>query len=346
MRYEYIQFARGYAIFTILLYHVFQRLSLTGIAAKAIILGGTGVHLFFFLSGFGLMLSKNSGTPLTFYRRRLVKVWLPYVLALSISLVLAWGWNVFPDRGGAWLAGVAGYQMFFESYIESFGGHFWFISAIIQFYLAFPLLKWVLEQRRSPVLFALGCLTISIAWWAVVYTFGKGGLRVWNSFFLQFLWEFGLGMALAKFLNTTESGNSLQQKLTVFWQPQHGYWWLLGGLIGTGIMAVMILKMGALGPVFNDIPALAGYGMLSVGVWFFASRYLPAFNSFFAWIGDFSFSLYLTHIFVLELFLRTLSATRFNFNIFWIPLFLLIAIVVAQAFERLSNGIQRAVSPT
>ena len=151
MRYEYIQFARGYAIFTILLYHVLQRLALTGVAAKAIILGGTGVHLFFFLSGFGLMLSKNTGTPLAFYRRRLVKVWLPYVLALSISLLLAFAWNIFPDRGAAWLAGVAGYQMFFESYIESFGGHFWFISAIIQFYLVFPLLKWGIEQRKRVV---------------------------------------------------------------------------------------------------------------------------------------------------------------------------------------------------
>jgi peptidoglycan/LPS O-acetylase OafA/YrhL len=346
MRYEYIQFARGYAIFTILLYHVLQRLALTGIAAKAIILGGTGVHLFFFLSGFGLMLSKNTGTPLAFYRRRLVKVWLPYVLALSISLLLAFAWNIFPDRGAAWLAGVAGYQMFFESYIESFGGHFWFISAIIQFYLVFPLLKWGIGQRKSPVLFALGCLAVSIVWWMVVYVSGKGVLRVWNSFFLQFLWEFGLGMALAKFLANTETGNSVMQMFSNCWQPKYWYWWLAGGVIGTGIMAVMILKMGTLGPVFNDIPALAGYGMLSVGVWLFAARYLPAIGRFFSWIGDFSFSLYLSHIFVLELFLRVLTAARFNFNIFWIPLFVLIAIVVALGFERLSNGIQRAVTPT
>ena len=52
MRYEYIQFAKGYAIFTIMLFHVLQRLVLPEILQKAIVFGGTGVHLFFLLSGF------------------------------------------------------------------------------------------------------------------------------------------------------------------------------------------------------------------------------------------------------------------------------------------------------
>ncbi|MBK8194736.1 MAG: acyltransferase family protein [Lewinellaceae bacterium] len=56
-RITYIDFARGYAIFTIVCYHGLQRADLPGLWQKAIVFGGTGVHLFFLLSGFGLGLS-------------------------------------------------------------------------------------------------------------------------------------------------------------------------------------------------------------------------------------------------------------------------------------------------
>ncbi|HRI59606.1 MAG TPA: acyltransferase, partial [Saprospiraceae bacterium] len=145
-RIEYIDWAKGYAIFTIVCYHALQRAGLPPVLQQGIIFGGTGVHLFFLLSGFGLGLSRFSGSPLQFYRRRLTKVWLPYVLALTISLLAAIFFGLFPDRFDAWLAGVGLYQMFSERYIESFGGHFWFISAIIQFYLAYPVLVWIKNQ--------------------------------------------------------------------------------------------------------------------------------------------------------------------------------------------------------
>ena len=147
-RIEYIDFAKGYAIFTIVCYHALQQVALSPLWQKAIVFGGTGVHLFFLLSGFGLAWSSSSESTLLFYRRRMSKVWFPYVLALTLSLLAALTLNIFTDRWDAWLAGVALYQMFSEHYIVSFGGHFWFISAILQFYLVFPLLAW-LQQRLA-----------------------------------------------------------------------------------------------------------------------------------------------------------------------------------------------------
>ncbi len=165
---EYVDFAKGYAIFTIVCYHALQKASLAPILQKAIVFGGTGVHLFFLLSGFGLALSKNTLSPLAFYQRRLTKIWLPYVLALTFSWLGAYLFGLFPDGWGAWLAGVGFYQMFIEPYILSFGGHFWFISAIIQLYLLFPVLLWLKKRLHHNGLFLTLTLGVSMAWWLTV----------------------------------------------------------------------------------------------------------------------------------------------------------------------------------
>lgn len=199
-RIPYIEFARGYAIFTIVCFHVLQRVGLPPMGQKAIIFGGTGVHLFFLISGFGLALSiPNSEFRIPdFYKKRLARVWLPYVLVLTISLAAALAFNLFSDQWAAWFAGVFLYQMFSEGWIESFGGHFWFISTIMQFYLVFPGLFFLKKRVGGAAFFSL-CLAGSVAWWLTVFFLEMGEMRVWNSFFLQFLWEFGLGMAIADY---------------------------------------------------------------------------------------------------------------------------------------------------
>jgi peptidoglycan/LPS O-acetylase OafA/YrhL len=328
-RIEYIDFAKGWAIFSIVCYHALQRVDLSALWQKAIVFGGTGVHLFFLLSGFGLVLSKSSDSALLFYKRRLAKVWLPYVLALTISLLAAISFGLFPDRFDAWLAGVGLYQMFSERYIESFGGHFWFISAIIQFYLAFPFLLWLKRKLGNDWLFFLLALAVSVAWWLTVFFLEKGDSRIWNSCFLQFLWEFALGMVLAK-----SSSFVIRHSLFVIQN-----WWtsLPIALIFTSIMILMILKMGGAGKIFNDIPALIGYTAFSIFFFQIGDKFLPLLKRFFLWVGGFSYSLYLVHILVLECWLRTLA--WFGFQVNWLSLlpFLALALLAGRAFEQVSR---------
>jgi peptidoglycan/LPS O-acetylase OafA/YrhL len=335
MRLPYIDFAKGYAILTIMLFHALQRVDLPALAQKAIVFGGTGVHLFFLLSGFGLMLSKHSGSALAFYQRRLYKVWWPYALALTLALGCAMGMGMFPDGWQAWLAGVLGYQMFVPAYIESFGGHYWFISAIFQFYIVFPALLWLFHRVGNRLNFSLLCLSVSMTWWIAVFLLDKGSVRTWNSFFLQFLWEFGLGMAFADGLQQGTL-NSIGQK---YWQ--YGRWWLwtLGGMLGAGAMLLLVLKTGRLGPIFNDVFALVGYGMLSVGVFLFFEKCLPRVVSFFQWVGNISFSVYLVHIMVLELFLLTMQRMGVSMSIVSIPLFLLAALAAGRFFDEMTGKI-------
>lgn len=331
-RIEYIDWAKGYAIFTIVCYHALQRAGLPPMLQQAIVFGGTGVHLFFLLSGFGLGLSEHSDTAIRFYRRRLSKVWLPYVLALTISLVAATFFGLFPDGTTAWLAGAGLYQMFSERWIESFGGHFWFISAIIQFYLVYPLLVWLksLVERPGQFWFLALSLAISVAWWILVYALGKGDLRTWNSCFLQFLWEFALGMVLASRFRSASVWKPALNATTFRWS-------LPVALIATGLMAWMILKMGPAGRIFNDIPALIGYTAFSIFFFQLGERFLPPLKRFFLWVGGFSYSMYLIHILVLETWLRLLESLHLPVN--WLSLlpFLPLALLAGRFFEPLSR---------
>lgn len=92
------------------------------------------------------------------------------------------------------------FKMFVEKYEYSMGGQMWFISTIIQFYLFWPLLvkafKWLSnKQKYLPLIVGL---VISTMWATLVVILHKESLRIWNSFFLQYLWEFMLGMFLAQ----------------------------------------------------------------------------------------------------------------------------------------------------
>jgi peptidoglycan/LPS O-acetylase OafA/YrhL len=328
---DFLDFAKGYAIGTIVLYHALQKLPLPPLIQQAIVFGGSGVHLFFLLSGFGLGLSRSSDTIFGFYRRRAVKIWIPYVLALSISLGAAFWFDLFPDRWEAWFAGVGLYQMFEEPFIQSFGGHFWFISAILQLYLVYPFLVRLKNQFEDPRRYFALCLIVSVGWWIVVWLAGKGDLRTWNSFFLQFVWEFALGQVLADLYKKNDPKGA-------FW---NGTWWyyLPVGFFFSGLMVAMILKMGQVGRIFNDIPALIGYGAICIFIFRSGERFLPPLVAFFKWVGGISFPLYLIHVLVLDAFLLVLSNAGLHASLPWIFAYIGLALVAGAAFDRLSKTV-------
>lgn len=335
---EYIDFAKGYAILSIVLYHALQRVPLPPMLGKAIIFGGTGVHLFFLLSGFGLGLSKSAVSVGDFYKRRLTKIWLPYILALTISLLAAVVLGLFPDGWAAWAAGVFLYQMFFEKYVQSFGGHFWFISAIVQFYLVFPALVWAKRKIGHAWAFAGLALLVSVLWWELVFILGKGHERIWNSCFLQFLWEFSLGMALSEYVFRVSYFETHETRNTKH-ETRNAQWWLSLpiGLVFTGLMILMILKMGEVGRLFNDIPALIGYAALSYFVFKFSERFVPPVKRFFLWVNGFSFSLYLVHVLVLELYVQLLRLQNLPVSLPMLLPYFALALAAGWAFEPVSQ---------
>jgi peptidoglycan/LPS O-acetylase OafA/YrhL len=335
---EFLDFAKGYAIFSIVLFHVLQLAGLSPLLQKMIFFGGTGVHLFFLLSGYGLGLSKGKVEALSFYKRRASKIWLPYVLILTISMICAYAFGVFPDRWEAWAAGVGLYQMFMEPFVASYGGHFWFISAIMQLYIAYPIIKYCVDKAGGHTTkVILGAVAISALWWMLVYFTGNGSYRIWNSFFLQFLWEFVLGLALASALKSSAQINLGFALLRPdFWNTT----WLKALLVGgffSAIMLFMALKMGAFGKIYNDIPALLGYTGICVMVYQIGLHYLPFVKQFFMWISGFSFSLYLVHMLGFQFYQKALAAIGMTPNLLTLMAYIPIALALGWLYEPLSQ---------
>ena len=120
---------------------------------------------------------------------------------------------------------------------------------------------------------------------------GYEEMRPWGSFFLQYLWEFCLGMWIAE--RCMDSGNFKCLEV-----GKCRWWWLISGAIGgMGLTGLMAWNGGIL-KLYNDIPSLIGY--LSVILLIYKIR-LKGVNQFFVWASGFSYELYLVHSLTFDL---------------------------------------------
>lgn len=266
---------------TIVLMHFMQTDRLLGIVNKILSIGGTGVHIFFFCSGFGLFLSYLR-KPLSysqFLKKRFFKVYFPYIAVVTVSALLPFMYE--GNRLNAWLSHVFLYKMFIPKYEGSFGNPFWFISTLFQFYFLFiPLTK--LKDKIGTKKWFFGCCSISVMWWLFTAIVGIADQRIWGSFFLQYLWEFALGIAIAEYLH---SGKSINIRMK---------WILVTGLFGIGIAGIAKI-VGGFFVAFNDVFAAFGYGAIVLFVYAIGCSVI---NKFIFFTSKISYELYLVHILV------------------------------------------------
>lgn len=278
---EVINYLRGFAIFTIVLMHCVQGY-LDGALHKAASLGGAGVHVFILCSGFGLYLSYLN-KPLgyrDFLKRRFGKVYFPYVIVIGLYAI----WGLMSSGIVNWEAVASHvflYKMFDNELDVSICYPFWFISTIIQFYIFFPLIVRLIRIRGGYLL----ALLTSLVWATVVGWLGYEDYRPWGSFFLQYLWEFALGMWLAekvKMEGWTEG--RMMSKLKI--------WHILVGMItGMGLSALMAWNGGYL-KLYNDIPSLVGYASMLLLVYKLGIKWV---NRFFRCTSKIGYEWYLVH---------------------------------------------------
>ena len=318
---EVITFLKGYAIFTIVVFHLFQNAGLPAGVEKALSFGGTGVHTFFLLSGFGLYLS-HLRRPLgigSFIRKRFSKIYIPYVGIVLFSALLSELIPIYEQDGYALLGHVLLYKMFDDRIIGSYGYHLWFISTIIQFYLVFPVLVWMKERMASPF-FMLVVGLLSGIWVAVVLALGKEEVRAWYSFFLQYVWEFGAGMVLAERY------------------AQRGTWRLPGwgrlaawALFGLLSYSLMTLYWGTIGQMVNDVPALIGYTAVGLLLYRLPRGWIHRFLLF---TGAVSYALYLVHIAVKLTIKSVLPSFGWPMDLLILPLILGVSYLVAYVYHQ------------
>lgn len=262
--------------------HLFSGFSLSGIIQNALSFGGAGVHVFILVSGFGLCLSqlKNPLSYWQFLKRRFLKVYIPYIIVIAISALIPFVYD--GDRLVAFFSHAFLFKMFNEHWMNSFGVQFWFISMIISFYLIFPLLFIVVKKcKQGGVILAF---IISLLWATLVGLLGKSDLRIWNSFFLQYLGEFVLGMFLAMKYKENPEFIKVPSK------------WLLVvvSVIGIALVGYTGIKGGVL-KLYNDLLSLIGYTSLALLIYSFGIKWI---NRFFIYTNCFSYEWYLIHILV------------------------------------------------
>ena len=315
-RLEYIDFAKGFAVLSIVIFHFCQPY-VSGIWSKAIMIGGTGAHLFFVLSGFGLGLSAKVEAA-SFYKRRFIKILIPYYIVILTIYTINVIHPVYKDSGLYALCGhLFFYKMFDKNIITSFGYHFWFLSTIIQFYIIFPLII-VIKQKQSVFAFMTTSFAISTSYWLITTHFNLSDERMYNSFFLNYLWEFCAGIMLAKYY---------KDKNKLFW-IQNNLLLISIATIGILTMALMAIKGGRIGQTFNDIPASIGYTSLSAFLFSISSQVITPLKKFLIFIGKLSYELYLTHMIIFLLLSDIVEIVTKNKSNIFISLLLILPITI------------------
>ena len=154
---------------------------------KATSFGGAGVHVFILCSGFGLYLSYLN-RPLgykDFLKRRFGRVYWPMaVICLCTACWMLYQGKeiLMPLLGNLFL-----FKMFVPDLETSMGGQMWFISTIIQFYLAWPLILKLINIKWGGVLDSFGYQSVMVHYSCLV--------RVWRGTGVeQFLFTIFVGV--------------------------------------------------------------------------------------------------------------------------------------------------------
>lgn len=124
------------------------------------VLGGVGVNLFFFLSGFGLIVSqlKFPLSPLSFYKKRLFKLFIPLWIVIGIFFLMDFFWLGRTYPVSQIINSFLGFYPKGGSLFQNFNSPLWYFSAILFYYLIFPLTF----IKKMPLLAPILVLLISL----------------------------------------------------------------------------------------------------------------------------------------------------------------------------------------
>ncbi len=150
---------KGLAILTVIFSHLGYFLSDSDkFLFPLSILAGVGVNAFLFISGYGLTVSslKKPLSAINFYKRRVIKLFIPLWLSLALILFLD---KIFLDRVYQFTETWHAHLGFFPKadLYQNINSPLWFITLIIIYYLIFPFIF----IKKSPFISGLALLLIS-----------------------------------------------------------------------------------------------------------------------------------------------------------------------------------------
>jgi len=365
--YPMIDILRGFAAFTVIVYHVIEHISWKSFPLKGIVgdwfqIGWMSVDLFFVTSGFVIVLSTVKSFKRTdsvrdfqkgYIRRRLTRIIPLHFLSCVIYLIFVSPEMLFMPRIGYHLIS---HIFFFHNWhpatIGSINGPNWSLGVEMQFYLIVMLAAGWLSQVRPWVL-VMTCALISWSWRASAYAifhdqirFGSNLTWVYTSQVFGMLDLFAWGGALALLI-----ANDTTCK-TQMWLNR---WWIWPCI--SLAAAIPIMKIYWSNASYWNIPAMVIFWRTSEGfLWAcllatacgMGSGRISRISLPFRYFGTISYGLYLWHIPVLFSLKRTYIVNKPESFLVW-TLFLtfLCASASWHLFEKpLMEKYQKRIHPS
>jgi peptidoglycan/LPS O-acetylase OafA/YrhL len=312
---------------------------------QALVPGGLGVTIFFFLSGYlisTLLLTEHERSGginiANFYARRVFRLMPP----LIVSLVVAYGltyWGLL--AGGITAKGLAAQLMYFANYYGLFfdpgntipngTGILWSLAVEEHFYIFYPLLMSLLlacALRPRTIGALLGTLCIAVLAWRIhlVHAPGFFSDRTYYASDTR-LDSIAYGCILALVINPVR-----RPRRSGAMSPAQ--WTLLA--IAAGALLITLLYRD---PAFRETARYSIQGLALMPIFYLAIRFAD--NRLFrylntAWVmtlGTYSYTIYLIHYVIIETAAKNVPAIAAKSYILF-PIALLISIAFAAAIER------------
>ena len=271
----------GFAALWIFVYHIWQPMFglvpvLGRLESIVKYVGFAGVDLFFFLSGGGLVFSIQKGNVWSFYKRRVERILIPYLI-MAVCYALYQHWSV-----GLFFARISGVYF----YTKSMYGFLWYVPAILTLYLLFPAYYALFSRCKNKSLFLLIVLAIWLALSILLKDTLRGDL-------------YGFTNRIPIFLIGVYCGQRMKDGADVLprWFPLAAAGMLLLGVFLAYLTNVMKLEL--LFPVSNAAfpNMLLTLGMAFLIPWVskrVIRRELPPVRKFFGYFGTISLAFYCT----------------------------------------------------
>lgn len=317
---------KGLSILAVVGYHVISLFmhSMPNIVKIAANYGSSGVLLFFFASGYGLYCSqyKKKRKYLSFINHRLKKIYIPYVIVVLVSACFP---SMYSTNGviADVLANILQYGTYVPKYFNTLGGHFWYIGTIIQFYLIFPILFYVLNKIGKKKFLILSIL-ITVVYCGGIAAFGLERNQVMIRWFPKYFVEFGSGMVFASYYVEGKDWLKIiasQNKIVL----------LIIALLGTIITAIS--SSTALGRLLNDIPAFVGLGLLFILVSELIGTKLKVLLNM---VNEISYEIYLVHMLILNIVFNY-SEGSFLSECICLTISIILIVFVSVLYRKLLN---------
>jgi len=272
---------KGLAIIMIVLSHIgYFLVSDTRFLWPLTIMAGVGVNLFLFLSGFGLTASQlqKDLTVWQFYKKRLLKLFLPFWLSLLVFfsldilvLKLSYSWTYIAKA----FVGIFTHADLYQD----INSPLWYFTFILGYYLLFPLLF----SKKRPWLSALG---LYLAGYLIVRLEPTVLDYVMHLYKIHII-AFPLGV-LAAWGVTKLKSPVILEKLAQGWRAI-GYYLVMAALL---VLFIYANYNSGIGGTPNKEQWMSVLAVIAISLVFVLKKI--EFKIFY-WVGVYSYEIYLWH---------------------------------------------------